>query len=257
MIREYNSWLMKVDSIKNPAFEELRRCRTVAGRGQTFLIENEAMIEQALQAGFTLKAIYCTDKVNLKMAPVVHYEISQGMMSKVFGNETPQVVALAYKKQTALSAMIGKPLLLILDQIQNCNNMGMILRSAEAFGVGGVIVIPHPTADLYDRNAIKGSMGSFFRLPVCLSSIEEVVPFLKTHQIHLIGTALNAPLPLEKLSGKFPAALVVGNEAGGICQALMQCSDTLITIPMRGEIQSLNVVVAASICLYHLSGVSS
>ncbi len=242
--------LKLISSIKDPAFEELRRNRTVNGRREfhTFVIENEEMIAQAVEAGFALKAVYAAQPLSRKLATPNLYEISQGMMAKVFSNETPGVAALAFKKETFLSK---KPLLLVLDQIQNCNNMGMILRSAEAFGVEGVIVIPHPTADLYDRNVIKASMGSFFRLPITLCSADEAIEFLKKNKINIISTVPDTELTLEAVGNALPAALVVGNETHGVSDPFIRGADTLISIPMKGKIQSLNVVVAASLCLYH------
>lgn len=242
----------KIDSLKDPAFDELRRNRTKDGRRQyqTFTIEGEEMIAQAVEAGFTIKAVYSTKPYSKVKANL--YELSQGLMSKAFSNETPDVVALAFQKEGF--SWSDKKLLLVLDQIQNCNNIGMIFRSAEAFGVDGVIVVPHPNADLYDRTAIKGSMGSFFRVPVCQCSREEAIELLKTNKITIITTAMHAPLALDAMPKKFPAALIVGNETHGISPAFMQNSDTQIRIPMKGKIESLNVVVAASVCLYHLAG---
>ena len=219
---------------------------------QTFTIEGEEMVLQAVEAGFTIKAVYSTKPFSKVKAPF--YELSQGLMGKAFSNETPDVVALAYKKEGFNWS--DKKLLLVLDQIQNCNNIGMIFRSAEAFGVEGVIVVPHANADLYDRTAIKGSMGSFFRVPVCQLTGPEAIKFLKANKVNIITTAMNAPLSIEAMPKSFPAALVVGNETHGIGPGFIQNSDMQVSIPMKGKIESLNVVVAASICLY-LLGASS
>ncbi len=244
-----------IHSIKDPAFETLRANRTIAGRLKegTYLIERLEMILEALKAGVSLKAIYTTQGLPKTLEGKCNaYQLSQGMMTKVFAHETPSIVALAFKRESSLLDFRDKRLLLVLDQIQNCQNMGMLFRSAEAFGVEGVIVIPHATADLYDRNVIKASMGSFFRLPVTISTASEVVSFLRQNKIAMISTSLEAKLPLESLQVTFPSALVVGNETHGIDKEFAQAADQLIAIPMKGEIQSLNVVVATSICLYHL-----
>jgi TrmH family RNA methyltransferase len=245
-----------INSIKDPAFESLRASRTIAGRHKekTYLIEKQEMIEEALRAGVRLKALYTTQSLPPHLhIPCEIYQISQGMMTKIFSSETPAMVALAYQREASLDEMKGARLLLVLDQVQNCQNIGMIFRSAEAFGVQGIMVIPHPTADLYDRNVIKASMGSFFRIPVAQCTSSEAIAHLRKEKVAILSTSLEAQQTLESLQASFPCALVVGNETHGISAEMAQAADQLIAIPMKGEIQSLNVVVATSICLYRLS----
>ena len=142
------------------------------------------------------------------------------------------------------------PFLLILDAIQDVNNLGSLLRSAEAVGVHGVIIPLHEAAEV-NATVIKTSAGATEHLLIAQeNNITHTIDFLKKQNIWVIGLAGEAKTDYDEADLTGPMALVVGNEGKGISRLVREHCDLLIKLPMRGTINSLNAAVAGSIALY-------
>jgi 23S rRNA (guanosine2251-2'-O)-methyltransferase len=142
------------------------------------------------------------------------------------------------------------PFLLILDAIQDVNNLGSLLRSAEAAGVHGVVIPAHEAAEV-NATVIKTSAGATEHLLIAReNNITHTIDLLKKQNIWVIGLAGEAKTEYDKADLTGPLALVVGNEGKGISRLVREHCDLLIKLPMRGTINSLNAAVAGSIALY-------
>src|SRR5579859_371136 len=142
------------------------------------------------------------------------------------------------------------PFLLILDAIQDVNNLGSLLRSAEAVGVHGIVIPAHEAAEV-NATVIKTSAGATEHLLIAReNNITHTIDFLKKQNIWTIGLAGEARTEYDKADLTGPLALVVGNEGKGISRLVREHCDLLIKLPMRGTINSLNAAVAGSIALY-------
>jgi len=142
------------------------------------------------------------------------------------------------------------PFLLILDAIQDVNNLGSLLRSAEAAGVHGVTLPLHEAAEV-NATVVKTSAGASEHLLIAQeNNITHTVDFLKQQNIWVMGLAGEAKTDYDKANLKGPLALVVGNEGKGISRLVREHCDLLIKLPMHGVINSLNAAVAGSIVLY-------
>lgn len=142
------------------------------------------------------------------------------------------------------------PFLLVLDAIQDVNNLGSLLRSAEAAGVHGVVIPSHEAAEV-NATVIKTSAGATEHLLIAReNNITHTIDFLKKQNIWVIGLAGEAKTDYDKASLTGPLALVVGNEGRGISRLVREHCDLLIKLPMHGTINSLNAAVAGSIALY-------
>lgn len=142
------------------------------------------------------------------------------------------------------------PFLLILDAIQDVNNLGSVLRSAEAVGVHGVVIPAHEAAEV-NATVVKTSAGATEHLLIAReNNITHTIDFLKQQNIWTIGLAGEARTEYDKADLTGPLALVVGNEGKGISRLVREHCDLLIKLPMRGTINSLNAAVAGSIALY-------
>ena len=142
------------------------------------------------------------------------------------------------------------PFLLILDAIQDVNNLGSLLRTAEAAGVHGVIIPEHRAAEV-NATVIKTSAGATEHLLIAQeTNLTRTIEDLKKRNIWVVGLAGEAKTlyPQANLTG--PLALVVGNEGKGISRLVREHCDMLIKLPMHGVINSLNAAVAGSIALY-------
>ena len=142
------------------------------------------------------------------------------------------------------------PFLLILDAIQDVNNLGSLLRSAEAVGVHGVVIPSHEAAEV-NATVVKTSAGATEHLLIAQeNNITHTIDLLKKRNIWVIGLAGEAKTDYDKADLTGALALVVGNEGKGISRLVREHCDLLIKLPMRGTINSLNAAVAGSIALY-------
>jgi 23S rRNA (guanosine2251-2'-O)-methyltransferase len=142
------------------------------------------------------------------------------------------------------------PFLLILDGVTDVRNFGAILRTAECAGVQGVI-IPQKNFARVSEDTAKTSAGALYRIPLCrATSLEDAIEYLKKSGIQVIGVTEKTQTDYYQLDMSNPTALVMGSEDRGISPALMQKVHFLARIPLAGEIESLNVSVAAGIMIY-------
>jgi 23S rRNA (guanosine2251-2'-O)-methyltransferase len=143
-----------------------------------------------------------------------------------------------------------EPLLLILDAIQDVNNLGSLLRTAEAAGAHGVIIPLHRAAEI-NATVVKSSAGATEHLLIAQeTNLTRTIQYLKKQQIWVVGLAGEAQTLYTKADLTGPLALVVGNEGKGISRLVREHCDLLIKLPMHGHINSLNAAVAGSIVLY-------
>ena len=164
------------------------------------------------------------------------------------------VSPIAYTEITQLVPMLfeqGKiPFFLALDKVTDVRNFGSIARSAECAGVDALI-IPSKGSAMINSDAVKTSAGALTRLPVCrVSSLKNTVRYLKDSGINITGTREQSPRLYHQLDYRIPVAFIMGSEESGISEEVLALCDNLVSIPLVGEIQSLNVAVAAGIVLF-------
>jgi 23S rRNA (guanosine2251-2'-O)-methyltransferase len=144
------------------------------------------------------------------------------------------------------------PLIVVLDAIQDVQNLGTLVRTAEAVGAHGVIIPEHRAAGLTPA-VDKTSAGAVEFLPVArVTNITRTLDDLKKRGVWCIGLDGGAKLRFDQANLKGPIALVVGNEGKGISRLAREHCDLLINLPMRGHVGSLNAAVAGSIALYEI-----
>lgn len=149
-----------------------------------------------------------------------------------------------------LDAIQGAPLLLILDGVQDPHNLGACLRSADAAGAHAVIVPKDNTAPL-SAVARRAAAGAAETVPlVNVTNLARTLRELKAAGIWIYGADQAAEQTLAQVDLKGPAALVLGGESAGLRRLTRESCDALVRIPMTGRVGSLNVSVAAGICLY-------
>ncbi len=141
------------------------------------------------------------------------------------------------------------PLILIAEAPEKPGNIGAILRTADAAKVDAVF-IANPKTDLYNPNIIRSSVGCVFTNQIATGSTSEIIDFLKKNNISIYAAALQASKPYHQIDFTQSAAIVVGTEATGLSQEWRENSTQNIIIPMSGEIDSMNVSVAAGILIF-------
>ncbi len=142
------------------------------------------------------------------------------------------------------------PLLVALDQIEDPHNYGAILRTAAAAGVAGVLVPRHHMAPL-NAAALKASAGAALRVPIArVTNLARALETLKAHGFWVAGASPSGEVSVWEMDWHRPLVLVLGNEGRGLRPGVAQACDLLVSIPLRGPVESLNVSVAAGILLF-------
>ncbi len=142
------------------------------------------------------------------------------------------------------------PLLLVLDRITDVRNFGAIARTAECAGVHGIIIPLKESAAIHS-DSIKTSAGALFKIPVCrVHSLKKAVEYMQESGLQVIGCSEKNDESLYTVDFTVPTAVVMGSEEDGISNELMRILDRFAKIPLKGEIESLNVSVAAGVVLY-------
>ncbi len=172
-------------------------------------------------------------------------------------NHQGVVCVLAAVQYASLENIIDKlysdgkePLLLIIDRVTDVRNFGAIARTAECAGVNAIIIGDKGNAPI-GGDAMKTSAGALSYLPVCrVNNMKKTFRFLKDNGIQIVACTEKAKKLLYEIDLNSPLALILGSEEDGISPELLKEADQLARVPMSGNISSLNVSVAAGICIY-------
>ena len=184
------------------------------------------------------------------------FSVSETVFASLSDTKSPQgVVAIARRPPSnaetfARRVTVQSPLLLVLHRINNPSNAGAVVRAAEAAGSEGVIVTANST-DIFSPKALRGAMGSSFRIPLWTRApLEEVFSWCKSRGIQTVCALPRAAQNYAEFDWRAAWALIVGEEGGGLTDAEIASADASVKIPMREPVESLNVAVAAAIMLF-------
>lgn len=238
--------------------------------GKENIICGKRIIKEALKGNVTIETLYISKNVNLKsIEDIVLYAKKNNVEVKfVYGkdidniceNKVNQGIAAKikdykyYKFEECLKELEKeeKPFILILDSIQDPQNLGAILRSAECIGVKNVI-IPQKKSAKINSTVWKASAGAIAHLNICrANNLLDIILKLKEKSFKVVATDVNSIGDLGDQEYNFPVALILGNEDQGVNENLLEQCDVKITIPMYGNISSFNVSVAAGIIMYEI-----
>lgn len=230
---------------RNPVFETLRSSRKVKR-----LLVAEGQREAPALAGILQEV--ARQHIPLEMVPRQRLDqLSQGAVHQGC------LAVVEARRYTSIDEILeyarGRdedPFLLILDAIQDVNNLGSLMRTAEAAGVHGVVLPQHHAAEV-NATVIKTSAGATEHLLIAQeTNLTRTIDALKKENIWVIGLVGETKTEYAQADLTGPLALVVGNEGKGISRLVREHCDLLVRLPMRGQINSLNAAVAGSIALY-------
>lgn len=226
-----------------------------------FLVEGIRETTLALKGGYKLNQLYfCGDlfiETDLQNLPgnsnAEIKEISLEVYQKIaYRGSTEGLIAVFEIKETRIENLKfnkANPLILIAEAPEKPGNIGAILRTADAAGLDAVI-IANPKTDLFNPNIIRSSVGCVFTNQIATGKTNEIISFLKRQKIQIYAAALQASKSYTEIDFKKAAAIVVGTEATGLTGDWLENADQNILIPMGGEIDSMNVSVAAGILIF-------
>ncbi len=256
--------MIQIRSINNKLIKNIKSLYRKKGREKhkSFLIEGIKIIDEVIANNYSIEYIIYTDclldneeglalfsKIN-QFKNLVY--VPMNIFKEISDTENPQgimgVSKIVSKDNEEIYSGENKTFL-FLDGIQDPGNMGTIIRTADAFSMGGII-IREGSVDPYNPKVIRSTMGSIFRVPLYFTKgIEEVVK-LRSQGISIYSTALDGSIPIHSVDFYGNFLLSIGNESKGVSEEVFSLSDKLIKIPMSGKTESLNAAVAASIIMY-------
>lgn len=254
----------KITSRHNPVVQQARAVR--AGKDATLIfIEGVRLCAEAMQAGLQIEVALFTDQsardergaeqlAALERAGTRLAAVSENVLAAIADTKSPQgIVLLARRPHTdeaALAVALSAASLVVLHGINNPANAGAMLRVAEAAGASGVIAIAG-TTDLFAPKALRGAMGSAFRLPLWTGAqFADALAWCAARSIRTVATDPRATHTHTDFDWTTPHALIMGAEAGGLTAQEIAAADARIRIPMRPPVESLNVATALAVILY-------
>ena len=237
-----------------------KKHRRAEGR---FLAEGLRILTEARDAGVLPELLFFSDASHpLVQKMIAETEAAGGeaietvpdILHKISGKENPQAVLGVYKAFDTSLAGIDRsaaPLWIVAQALRDPGNLGTILRTGDAVGAGGLILIDD-CADPFSVEAVRASMGALFTQRIAAARWAEFVPWLRSGPAQLIGTSLNATRDYQEPRYEKPAFILLGNEQAGLPEAYEKECDLLVKLPMLGKADSLNAAVATGVMAYEV-----
>lgn len=248
------------DTVKAVRSLHLRKAREESGR---FLAEGLKIVADAVELGFAPKIVMHTGE--MASHPVLQrvlaaarpaggqaIEVTREVLEKVSRRDNPQtVVAVFDQRFAALEALQPETAgtWVALEAVRDPGNLGAVIRTADAAGCGGVILIGE-CVDPFSVECVRATMGSIFALPIVRASREEFLRWRAGWAGAVVGTRLQATTDHRLADYRRPTLLLMGNEQAGLTPELAAACDVNVKIPMRGRADSLNLAVATGIMIY-------
>lgn len=230
-----------------------------------YIAEGEKIVREALLSGLAKTIIIREDQREAYERRQSGDETREGtafvfmagsLFSKIAQTETSQgILAIveepAMDREAFLRTIAGEDKkVLVLDRLQDPGNIGTIIRTADAAGYAGMIVMKG-SGDIYSPKVIRSAAGSLMRLPVYKASDEEeTLAVLRDAQKTIVGTTPEGGVDYDKLDWPSGFALLIGNEGSGLSETFKNATHKNVRIPMNNEVDSLNAAVAAGILIY-------
>ncbi|MBO9130587.1 RNA methyltransferase [Bacillus sp. 165] len=249
--------MKKIDSIQNQRVKQWKKLQMKKERDKAgkFLVEGFHLVEEALKRKECIQEIIISEEVTFpagwNVDNVEIYVVPSYIMEAISATETPQGIAAVCEKSNYQNVPLQGGTFLLLDGVQDPGNLGTIIRTADAAGIGAVI-IGEGCADVYNSKVLRSTQGAVFHLPIIKGSLLEWIQKLKHEGIAIFGTSLQDAVPYQEVQPIESFALLVGNEGSGVRRELLEQCDKNLYIPIYGQAESLNVSVAAGILTYYL-----
>lgn len=256
-----------ITSFTNPTVKALRKLEQKKYRQQsgTFFIEGLRIVGEAVQTRAPIKALVVAPDLLISefgrslladpsLADVEKIEVSAEIYEKLAHKQGPQGIGAIVKQSwqdLAAIQLAADDLWVALDAVADPGNLGTIMRTADAVGARGIILLEHST-DPYDPSAVKASMGAIFSLALASAAWDDFQPWQKQEKALLVGTSDHGATDYQHIHYRRPLILLMGSERHGLPDEMMAACDHLARIPMAGRSDSLNLAVATAVMLYEI-----
>ena len=248
------------ETVKAVRALHMRKEREATGR---FLAEGLKFIGEALDQGRTPRLLMVGEearphplleraRAETKAAGGEVVVVTHAILEKISRRDNPQTVLGVFEQVYAPLGTIqpeSAPCWVALEQVRDPGNLGTIIRTADAAGCGGVVLIGD-CVDPYSVEAVRATMGSVFAVAIARASAAEFLAWRQSWPGSVIGTRLDASVGYREAGIQRPALVLMGNEQAGLTDALAAACDVNVKIPMRGRADSLNLAIATGIMVY-------
>lgn len=252
----------RITSRDNRRLIDARRARDGKSDDRIF-IEGKRLVGEALRSNISGVEAFVSDSFadtdlieKLRAANIGTHRVADSLFKSISDTvETQGIVFIARRPNTRMAfdshlTNAGVPLFLFLYEISNPSNFGAILRTAEAAGVAGVIVSTR-SADVFSPKALRGAMGSAFRMPIWGKiAPEDVLRWAKAQKLVITAAEASASKSYWDIDWRVPRLLVLGSEAHGLRGEISDRGEEKIAIPMANGVESLNLAMSAGIILF-------
>ena len=245
------------ETVKSVRALHLRKAREQSG---LFLAEGLKIVTEAIELGHRPRILlYAAEAaqhpllLRARMAATDALEVTSAILAKVSRRENPQMVLGVFEQKFAPLADLRAGRLIGLEAVRDPGNLGTIVRTADAAGCAGVILIGD-CCDPWSVEAVRATMGSIFSVPVARASRDAFLAWRAGWPGQVIGTLLTAETDFRAANYGPNSLILLGNEQAGLTPALAESCDLAVKIPMRGRADSLNLAAAAAIMAYAASG---
>ncbi|MGE8102380.1 TrmH family RNA methyltransferase [Allorhizobium sp. NPDC080224] len=258
----------EVTSLANPIIKDIKALSLKKARDEsrTFLAEGLKLVIDALDRGWTIRTLVyakagkgkpLVEKVAARTVAAggLVLEVSEKVMSSITRRENPQMVASVFEQRwTPLKDIQpkGSETWIALDRVRDPGNLGTIIRTADAAGASGVILVGDCT-DPFSMETVRATMGSMFALPLVKTTPADFLKWKKSVDARLVATHLAGAVDYRTIDYKSkPVILMMGNEQSGLPDELAAAADKLARIPQVGMADSLNLAVATGVMLFEV-----
>ena len=245
--------ISSINNIKIKYLKKLRSSNSFRKKERKFYVEGLKELKLCIESGFIVDSIYCSSNMS-KILEINSLKsdnfIDNKIMSQIIMKKTEGIFGIFNEKSNKINAIefSKDEFILVLDRPEKPGNVGAIFRSCQAFGFKNII-IAETNLDIYNPIIIRSSLGAVFKLNVFKLSFEGIKKLLKKEKFKIIISDVDAKIPYNKINLKEKIALVMGPEKSKVSSDFKKISDSVIGIPMYGDVDSLNLSVATSIIL--------
>jgi TrmH family RNA methyltransferase len=243
-----------ITSVNNLIIKNTLALKDKTGRinAQEYIIEGYHLLEEALKTNNVVK-IFSTDKSVLKYDNIIQYQVTDQIIKKLASSKTPQnVIAVVKMDNYHLDDYSPINKVILLDDISDPGNLGTVIRTSASLGFDAIILSPN-CVDLYNDKVIRATQGSIYKIKIYTEDLNVAIDNLQKNNVYIYGTSLsNNSIDILNVEKHDKFALILGNEAHGVSNDILSKTNQNIKIQMQNDVESLNIAVAGSICMWEL-----
>jgi TrmH family RNA methyltransferase len=257
----------EITAFSNPLIKYVRDLRDKRHRraAKQFLAEGLRILTEARETGRLPRTLfYAAASANHPLVHALSMDVEEAggesiqttpdILSKLSGKDNPQAVVGVFDEFDATLDDLDRStsgIWLVAERLRDPGNLGTILRTGDAVGAGGLILIGE-SVDPFSVEAVRASMGALFTIPVVKAEWEPFHAWLRTEPGQLVGLSLDTDTDYRSATYTGPTFLLTGNEAQGMPPEMAEACDVLVKIPMLGKADSLNAAVATAVMAYEV-----